>query len=67
MSNTDSTGTAQWVEIRRDGNGKLLCRLDPPRCLLEIVDRRVPSKIDLTEYGLVFEKPAETAQQRDLT
>ena len=62
MSDTDGAQAAQWVEIRRPGNGKLLCRLDPQRCLLEIGDRRQASKIDLTDYGLVFRKPSKVAQ-----
>jgi len=66
MSSTDElTQTDQWVEIRRAG--KLLCRLDPPRCLLEIADRRQATKIDLTDYGLVFRKPPTVARQPDLT
>ena len=66
MSDTEaSVGITQWVEIR--GAGKLLCRIDPPRCLLEIVDRRVETKIDLAAYGLVFDEGVKAGNESDLT
>lgn len=65
MDNVDSAQAAQWIEVRKAG--KLLFRLDPPRCLLEIVDRRKGQKVNLADYGLVFQKPSTVAQLPDLT
>jgi len=39
-----------WLEIREPGSGKLLCKYDPERELLEIVRRRVRTIIDLKQY-----------------
>jgi hypothetical protein len=36
-------------EVRRPSDGKLLFRFDPSRDLIEVVDRRVATLVDLTE------------------
>ena len=52
---------ASWQEIRDEV--RLWCRLDPQRCLLEIVHRGVKRVIDLTEFGLIFaERAPESAE-----
>ena len=39
-----------WLEIREPGSGKLLCKYDPHRELLEFVRRRVRTIVDLKQY-----------------
>lgn len=40
-----------WIDIHEEGTGKLLCRYDPQRQLLEHVRRRVKTLTDLTQYS----------------
>lgn len=42
--------TDTFIEIREPGTGKLLCRIDPVRQLLEIRRRGVVTVIDLRTY-----------------
>lgn len=42
----------QWQEIR--DNYRLWAKIDPPRCLMEIVHRGVAKYIDLKGYGLTY-------------
>ena len=39
-------------EVREPITGKLLFRFDPERDLVEIVNRRIPVYIDLSQYRL---------------
>ena len=43
---------AAWQEIR--DHVRLWCKIDAPRCLIQIVHRGVMKVIDLTEFGLVY-------------
>lgn len=41
-----------WKEVR--DRTRLWCKIDPKRCLVEIVHRGIKKVIDLTAYGLVY-------------
>lgn len=43
---------AAWQEIR--DHVRLWCKIDAPRCLIQIVHRGVVKVIDLTEFGLAY-------------
>lgn len=47
---------SDWIEIR-DRN-RLWCKIDPERCLVEIVHRRLRKYVDLRAYGFVYVGPA---------
>jgi len=49
-----------WQEIR--DSRRLWCRIDPERCLIEIVHRGEVKVIDLIEYGL---RAPESAKEID--
>lgn len=44
--------TQQWQEIR--DRTRLWCKIDPRRCLIEIVHRGARKFIDLRAYGLIY-------------
>lgn len=50
-----------WQEVR--DRTRLWCKIDPKRCLVEIVHRGVRKLIDLRAYGLAF--VGEAALERD--
>jgi len=50
-----------WQEVR--DRTRLWCKIDPKRCLLEIVHRGVRKLIDLRAYGLAF--VGEAALERE--
>lgn len=41
-----------WLEVR--DKTRLWCKIDPRRCLIEIVHRGIIKYIDLTAYGLAY-------------
>ena len=41
-----------WQEIR--DKTRLWCKIDPRRCLIQIVNRGIMKVIDLTAYGLAY-------------
>ena len=41
-----------WQEVR--DKTRLWCKIDPRRCLIEIVNRGIIKVIDLTAYGLAY-------------
>ena len=43
-----------YIDIREANSDKLLFRLDPERCLIEIQRRGQQTVIDLKKYGLMF-------------
>lgn len=47
---------SEWQEVR--DRTRLWCKIDPKRCLIEIVHRGHAKYIDLRAYGLVYVGPA---------
>lgn len=43
-----------YICIREAGTGKVLCRLDPIRCIIEVQRRGRRTYVDLTTFGLRF-------------
>ena len=41
-----------YICIREPGSGKILCKLDPIRCIIEIQRRGNKTYVDLAVYGL---------------
>ena len=41
-----------WQEVR--DKTRLWCKIDPQRCLIEIVNRGIIKYVDLTIYGLAY-------------
>jgi hypothetical protein len=50
-----------WHEVR--DRTRLWCKIDPKRCLIEIVHRGVRKLVDLRAYGLAF--VGEAALERE--
>jgi hypothetical protein len=52
-------GTVMYIEIRDPHSGKLLCRYDPDRALLEFQHKHAKTIVDLTQYQSASELPVE--------
>lgn len=52
-----------WQEVR--DRTRLWCKIDPERCLVEIVHRGTRKLIDLRAYGLVYVGAAALAREGD--
>jgi hypothetical protein len=51
-----------WREVR--DRTRLWCKIDPERCLLEIVHRGIIKYIDLRAYGLTYVGFPEADEQK---
>ena len=47
--------SGNWREVR--DKTRLWCKIDPERCLVEIVHRGIVKVIDLAAYGLAYVGP----------